>query len=194
MLGGDGRSLAVDADGRLAQLLGALLPQVGDDPVEGDVLVVVTDLGLGGRGEDRLRQLGRLGEALGQLDTADGAVLPVLLEPGAGEVAADDTLEREHLQLAADHRAAEDLLRDPLIVGGTGEVVREVQGVEEEVAHRSEDASLVRDVGVQDVVVGGDPVGGHHEEGDVVDLVDLAHFTCGKVRVLGQVRSHGGTV
>jgi len=68
---------------------------VADDlrrPLEVDVLVVVADIGLGRRREDRLRQLVGLDQPGRQLDPADGAALAVFLPARAGEVAADDAL------------------------------------------------------------------------------------------------------
>ena len=49
--------------------------------VEVDVLVVLADLGLGGRSEDRLREAVGLTQARGQLDPADGTRLAVPRQP-----------------------------------------------------------------------------------------------------------------
>ncbi len=80
---------------------------VADDlggAVEVDVLVVVADLGLGRRGEDRLRQLVGLEQVGRQLDPADRAAVLVFLPARAGEVAAHDALDRVHLQPPHPHR------------------------------------------------------------------------------------------
>ena len=49
MVGG----LEVDLQGALTQLVGAHSSDQLDDPIERDVLVVLAELGLGGRGEQR---------------------------------------------------------------------------------------------------------------------------------------------
>ena len=73
-LGGVVAGVLVELEGHPAQLLHQR--PVADDlggALEVDVLVVVADLGLGRRGEDRLRQPVGLLEAGGQLDPADRA-------------------------------------------------------------------------------------------------------------------------
>jgi hypothetical protein len=89
--------------------------------VEVDVLVVVAGLGLRGRREDRLGQLGRLLEARGQRDPADRPALPVVLPAGSREVAAHDALDGEHLELLDEQAASARLAGD---VGVGDEVVR----------------------------------------------------------------------
>ena len=65
-----------------------------DHRVEVDVLVVLAVLGLGRRREDRLGQPVALAQPGRQRDAADRAARLVLLPAGAGEVAADDDLDR----------------------------------------------------------------------------------------------------
>ena len=60
-------------------------------------------LRLSGWGEDGLGQAGSLGQTLGQLDSAHAAGCLVLLESGAGEVAAGDAFEGKHVELLHDH-------------------------------------------------------------------------------------------
>ena len=187
MLGGDLGGAGVDLDGCPAQFLGTLGTQIIDDAGEGDVLVVVADLRLRRRGEDGFRQFGRLGQPSGQFHATHLTSVPVLLQPRSGEVAAHDAFEGQHVQLAADLGPAEDTLGNARVIRRSGEVVGDVEGGEEEVAHRGEDAALVRDRAVQDEVIGRDPVGGHHEQGVLVDLVDLADLPGREVGVVGEV-------
>ena len=73
MLARVGGAALVERDRQAAQLLQQLA--VADDlggAIEVHVLVVVADLGLGRRREDRLRQLLGLAQARRQLDAADG--------------------------------------------------------------------------------------------------------------------------
>src|SRR5699024_6828344 len=120
--------------------------------------------------------------------------LAVLGQAGTGEVTAGDALELHHVQLLAHERTAQHLGRDALVVGGAGQVVREVELVEEEHAHRGEHAALVGDGRVQDVVVRGNTVTDDHEQGLVVDFVDFADLACGEVAVRGKFRAHGAQV
>src|SRR3989475_9137136 len=87
----------VDAQGGVAHALG----QVGTDllhhRIEIDVLVMVADGGLGRGGEDRLRQLLGLAQAVGQVDTADLAGALVVLPAAADQVAAGDRFHRHQI-------------------------------------------------------------------------------------------------
>jgi hypothetical protein len=64
------------------------------------------------------------------------------------------------------------------------------QQAEPEHRQRRQDAALVRDRGVQDVVVGRDPVGGDQQQRLVVDLVEVADLPGREVRVVRE-HSHG---
>ena len=97
----------VELDRQAAQLLEQR--PVAEDlggAVEVDVLVVVAHLGLRGGREDRLGQLVRLAQALGQRDPADLAGALVVLPARARDVAAHDALDREHLELLDEQGAA----------------------------------------------------------------------------------------
>ncbi len=87
-------SSLVDLEGQVANLRGDVLADDLAATLERDVLVVVADLGLRGRREQRLGKLGGLGQTLGQLDAADGAVLVIGLLARTGQIAADDALDR----------------------------------------------------------------------------------------------------
>src|SRR5436190_5719169 len=176
--------LARVGGGELVQLdrdAAELLQQrpVADDlsrPVEVDVLVVVAYVGLGGLGEDRLRELLRLLESLGQADAAHGPGGLVVLPAGPRQVAADHALDRDHLEPLHEHPAAPGVARHVRI---RDEVVRAdvLRTVEPEDGQAGEHPSLVRDGRGVHHVVRGDPVGGDHQQAvlpDRVDVPDLA--------------------
>mmetsp|Transcript_22396 Transcript_22396/g.60074 ORF Transcript_22396/g.60074 Transcript_22396/m.60074 type:complete len:309 (+) Transcript_22396:453-1379(+) len=77
-------------------------------PLDGDVLVVVAQLRLGRRREQRRRQLRAVLQARGQRVAADAARLLVVDPPRPRDVPADDRLHRQHRQLAHEHRTAVD--------------------------------------------------------------------------------------
>ena len=66
----------------------------------------------GGWREDGFGQAIGFAQAGRQLDAADRAGLLVVLPTGAGEVAADDTLDGEHLRSLDEHAAAVELARE----------------------------------------------------------------------------------
>jgi len=70
----------------------------------------VAFLCFGRGGEHRLRQAVTLAQAFRHLDAADGAILAVLLEGGAFEVATDDAFGWKHLNLFDPHGAAGQLV------------------------------------------------------------------------------------
>ena len=84
---------------QVAQGRGILFPEDFRKALEGDVLVVVANLGLGGGGEDGLGQLRGVHEALGQLYAADGALAVVLLQAATSQIPAHDALGGEHVGL-----------------------------------------------------------------------------------------------
>ena len=92
-------------------------------------------------------------------------------EPGAGEVAAGDAFDREHVQLLADHRAALDGGGDAAVDRGREHVVLHAELVEPPQAQLGQDAALVRDLAGQDVVVGADAVAGHHQDAVLADAL-----------------------
>ena len=94
----------------------------------------------------------------------------VVLPARAGEVAAHDALDRQHLEPPALDRAAvlaqrEQVVRDEL-----------ARPREPERGEAGEHAALVRDLGRQDDVEGRDPVAGDEEQALLVERVELATF------------------
>ena len=149
-----------------------------DDLGEGDVFVVAAGVDFCGRGEDGLGKAVGLAQAGGEGDAADGAGGLVVFPAGAGEVAAGYAFHGEHLGAADEHGAAFELRRE---AGGRGrdEVVGDEIGkeVEPEKGELGEEAALAGDAGGEDVVEGGEAVGGDEEEivfGGGVDVADLA--------------------
>ncbi len=168
------RAVAVERE-RDALRLGE---QVGADQLGSllarDVLVVAR-LRLRRRREDRLGQLLRLDEPLRQPVPADLAGREVVLPARAGEVAAHDALDRQHVEPPALHRAR--------VRAQLQEVVRHelARPREPERGQAREHAPLVRDVGGQDDVEGRDPVARDEQEALLVECVDLADLSRGDV-------------
>src|SRR5205807_9418204 len=99
----------------------------------------------GGR-EDRLRQLRRLRQPGRQRVPADGTGLAVVLPARAREIAADDALDREHLEAPALGRAA--------VPPQCDEVIRTdvARACEPESRQSGQDTTLVGDLGREDDV------------------------------------------
>ena len=135
-------------------------------------------------------ELAGLAEARRQRDAADLTGLLVVQQARAGQVAAGDALHRDHVELAHHQRAAEHLVGDARVVGRAGQVVGRLDVVEEEHAHRGQDAALVRDLAVEDVVERRDAVAGDEQQVVVVDAVQLANLAAGQMLVVGQSGAH----
>ena len=106
---------------------------------------------------------------------ADGAGLAVVLPAGAGQIAADDDLDREHVEAPALERAA--------VVAEREQVIRdELPGAREpEGGEAGEHAALVGNLGREDDVEGRDAVGGDEQQPLVVEGVELAHLAAPEV-------------
>ena len=85
-----------------------------DGTLEVDVLVVAFG-GFGGGREDRLGEAVRFGQSGRQVDPADLAGALVLVPPRATQVAADDALDRQHLESAALARAGVRTEREQVV-------------------------------------------------------------------------------
>ena len=143
-----------------------------------------TDRSLGGRGEDRLRELVRLDETLRDLVTADGAVLLVALPRGAGDVSADDAFYRDHVELLCLHGTAFKFFsleefRHILCVDGNHVVRNDVLcEIEPEFRHAVQNDALLRDRVFQNVVESGNAVSAGHNEAvaQIIEFTYLAGF------------------
>jgi hypothetical protein len=107
---------------------------------------------------------------------ADLAARGVVLPARAGEVAAHDTLDRQHLEPAALHRAP--------VVADREHVVRDelTQQREPEPREPGEHAALVGDLRRQDDVEGRDAVAGDEQQTLVLERVELADLAGRDVR------------
>ena len=147
---------------------------------ERDVLIV-THLGLGGGGEDRVDPVA-LDEPGGQGGAADGPRRSVLAPGAAREITADHALERDDVGLLHDHRpavprlavAGERVEARVAEVGGD-HVVGDVDLAEPEDAEPGQDLPLAGDAVGQDPVVRADAVGRHQQQA-VAEVVDVADF------------------
>ena len=165
----------------------------------------MADVVLGGGRKDRPGQPVGLAQARGQRDAADAAGLLVVLPAGAGEIAADDTLDGKHAGSPDDHASAGELgkirVKGSGKAGGVGgedvvggEVTEQVEPEERELG---EDPALVGDAAAEDVIEGGDAVGGDEEQvglgrrSERIDVADLAAGEQGKSAEMGLEESVG---
>ena len=182
--------LGVDLQGSVLELFSQLLSHHAGYLLQGDVFVMLAQLCLGGRGEDGGGQLARLHESGGQRHTTHMLRGVVVDKARARQIATCHTFHGHHVQFLADHGAAEHLFGDALIFRATGQVVGKVEHVEEVEAHGGEHPTLIGNWGAEDPVVGGDAVGGDHQQSVAIDFVELADFTRGKMLVIGKLRTH----
>src|SRR6266540_5454170 len=103
--------------------------------------------------------------------------LSVVLPARAGDVAADDALDRQHLESPALRRA-------PVVAEGE-QVVRDdlLRAREPEPREAGEHPPLVRDLGRQDDVEGRDAITRYEQQPLVVERVDLPDLTAADVRL-----------
>ena len=111
------RAFFVQGDGVIAELLrifaafaGEVFLQMIDTLLEGNVFVMIADLRLGGRCVDGLRQLVGLFQSFRKADAADRAVLLITCPAASCNISAHDTFNGKHVQLAAHHGFAVELL------------------------------------------------------------------------------------
>ncbi|MNS95725.1 hypothetical protein D3C72_1299950 [compost metagenome] len=162
----------VKLNGHVAHLGG----QFGADALfhfsKADIFVMLAQLGLGRRGEDRFRQFFRLLQARWQLDAADAARVLVIFPARTDDVATHDCLDHDRLQALGHDGAALHLLHFISCHHGfrrhAGQVVRHdmAQFLEPEIAHLVQDLALAGDRLVHDDIEGRQAV-----RGDDQDLV-----------------------
>ena len=162
----------------------------------------MTDFVFGCGGEDWLRKAVGFAEATGEFDAADGAGLLIIFPAGAGEVAADDTLDGEHLRALDQHAAAIELPDKRLQFGGevrcdrSDEMVRNggLQEVEPEERQLRQYLPLVGNAAAEDMIKSRDAIGGDEEKfvvGERVDIADLAAGGEGKGTKVGLEKGCG---
>lgn len=186
--------LHIDLQRTVAQLVGAHPADQLDHPGKRNVLVVVAQCGLRRRSKQRCGELAGLDQARRQGDTADLPGRLVVQQSRAGQVAASHTFHRKHLESPHHQRAAEHLVGDPRVIRWPGQVVGRIDKAEEEHAHGGQDAALVRDGAVEDIVVRRNPVGGDQQQVLVVDTVQLTNLAAGQMLVVGQRGAHRVTL
>ena len=132
-------------------------------------------------GEDRLWELLAFLQAFRQLDAADFAVLLIAFPARAGDVAADDAFDRDHIELLCLHGAAfkfRSLEEFRHIFGVDGDhmirhdVFREI---EPELGHAVQHAAFFRDRAFQDVVKSRNAVCADHDEA-VAQIIQFTNF------------------
>ena len=183
-------SLLVDGQGLFLDILGNVLAKECTGAVYRDVLVVLSELGLGGRSEDGLFQLVGFLQTLGKLVTADGAVILVGFPAGAGNVAAHNAFHGQGTGPAHQDCAAFELVCPGLQFLGEfvhiafNDVVRHdvLEHVHPEQCDLVQDNTLVGNGSGHHDVEGAHAVCGHNEQGLVVNGVDVAHLAAGQER------------
>jgi len=139
--------------------------------------------GLGGGGEDRLGQFGRLRQAGRQPEAADRLPRAVFFPARAGEVAAHDAFDGERAGFFDNHAAAGQLRRIRLEAGRQGvfRAGEQVMGLERrrlrkpEMRELGQHLALARDAVGHDAIERGNAVGGHKEQA-VAQVEDFPHF------------------
>ena len=143
---------------------------------------MVTQLSLGARGKDRLRQLLGLLQPLRQLDAADSTVLLIALPAAAGDVATDDALHRQHGQLLAHHAVALELrlleeLRHILIINGNHVIWHNISSqIKPELGHLGKYLTLLSNLVLENVVKCGNTVSSYHDDA-IACIVYLTNLT-----------------
>ena len=149
-----------------------------------DVFVMVTDFSFGAGGEDRLSQLLGFLQAFGQLNAADFAGFLVAVPTAAGDVAANDAFDRQHVQLFAFHAVACEfgfLEEFGHIFGINGNhMVRNnvFSQIEPEFGDLSQHSAFFHNHVFQNMVKCGNTVSGNHNNAvtNIIHLTNLAGF------------------
>jgi len=191
---------AIELEGGRLEPPGGVRAHEAGEPLPRDVLVVAL-FGLGGGGEDGLRQAIGLAQARGQLVPADRAGFEILLPAGTGQVSAHHAFGIHSAGFARQSDAAGELLAEAAAggeaVADLGEIRRyEVVGkergrlAEPEGADLSQDSALAGDGRGQDLVEGREAVRGHDEQA-LSDVVDGAGFASAEEGEVGNGQVNG---
>jgi hypothetical protein len=113
-------------------------------------LTLLSSLSLGAGSEERLGELLRLLQTLGNLDSVDGSLLLVLRPGRSSDVSTNNGLNSEDLVLLDDHRASDKLVLE--LGSGLGDLGAEkvvgadvLEKVEPELRETCQESSLVLD-------------------------------------------------
>ena len=163
----------------------ALSSPRGDDLRRGDRLVVLAVAGLGGGGEDRLRQLLVLAQAVGKAVPVHLAPAGLVHRPdrgagGAGHIVAHDDLDRHDVEPAAHQHVGVGVFDDVVGADVAGVVEPEPRGLGQHLA-------LAGDRG-DATVEGRKAVGGDDDAPPVGQVVIVAHLAAVMVGQLGDGR------
>ena len=156
-------------------------------------------LGLGGGGEDGLRQTVRQAQARRERHAADSPAGLIFLPAAASQVAPHHALHRQGPGLLHHHGAARQQVPVGLQPRGPGAVPPEVVGhqvgggLKPVGGHGREDAALVGDALRHHAVKSTDAVRGHDEElaAQVINVPHLAPAEDGKGQVGAEQDGHG---
>src|ERR1700683_3609218 len=134
-------------------------------------------------------------QACGKPNARNRAGGLVFLPGGAGDVAAHHAFDRKHLCALDQHRASTQLVGvfanrgwvlvhlggDQMVGDDVGKIIEPEQG------KLAEDVPLLGNAGGQNVVEGGDAIGGDKKQLLVADAIHVAHLAAGVELEIGEV-------
>ena len=153
-----------------------------DGLFKGDILIVITEISLGGRSIDGFRKLVRLLEAFRKLDTANSTVLLIGSPAGTGDITTNDTFYRKHLKLLNLHDMSLEffLLEEfrKICKVGRNHMIRKdiLSVVKPELGHAGKDCALINDLVLKNYIKCGDTICRIHYD-CVANVIDLSYFT-----------------
>ena len=182
------RTFFINSDGIVTKLgrifcalAGETLLQIFHTLLIGDILIMISDLCLGGRGIDGLGKLICLLQTFRKLDTAYGTVLLVAFPAASGNVSTNDALDGEHVQLLAHHAVAVEFRLSEkfwhiLNISRYHMIGNHILShIKPEFRHLGQYSSFLCYCVVQDHIKAADTVSCHHDQGVSV-VIDLTNF------------------
>ena len=179
----------VECDGVITNLGSVLLTlareiflEVSNALLVRDILIMVTDLSLSGRREDRLRQFLGLLKTFRQGNSTNSTVLFVACPTASGDVTANNALERNHVQLPAHHRLAIELrslekLRHFLDISSDHMVRKNIFcEIKPELGHLSQNLALVGHCVMKNHIKTTNAVSCYHNQA-VAIVIDFAYLS-----------------
>ena len=143
---------------------------------------MISNFSLGGRSVDRLRKLVGLFQTFWKSNTTDGSILFIACPAASGDVAADDTLDRQHLKLFTHHGFAFvfgllEKFRHIFYINRDHMVRKNILGhVEPELGHLGQDSTFFCHFIMKDHIKTADAICGNHDQ-TVAIIIDLTYFT-----------------